>query len=299
VTTIGEALREGRALLAEAGVAEGARDARLLLAAASGLDTAKLVADDLALLPEPARAVYDAYLDRRAEGEPVARILGVAEFWSLPFRVGPATLAPRADTETLVEAALEEARRFPETLTIADLGTGSGAIVVALLSELPQATAVATDISEEALAIARENAAANGVAGRVRFELADFRKGPEGTFNLVVSNPPYVRSGDVDALEREVRDYDPHVALDGGSDGLDAYRAILSRAGSLVAEDGTILFEVGYDQADSVARLCREAGLGEVRFRRDLGGVERVVIASETMSESNSEMAKKALGKLP
>jgi release factor glutamine methyltransferase len=231
-------------------------------------------------------------------GEPVARILGHAEFWGLDFKLNPATLVPRPDTETLVEAVLEGVRRFPETLTLCDLGTGSGAIAIALLTELEEAQAVATDISEEALAAARANAEAHHVVERMRFVNVDFADGPEGPCDVVVANPPYIRSGAIAELPAEVNEHDPRVALDGGPDGLAAYRAILRRAESLLADHGFFAFEVGYDQGESVAALCRETGLSDVLIRRDLAGRERVVTGRQTFLGANPKVAKKALGKV-
>ncbi len=295
--TYAEALVEGRAALKTAGT-DAARDARLLLAAAAELDMAELVARSGDTLPAIAQARFSAYLKRRSAGEPVARILGYAEFWGLDFKLNAATLVPRPDTETLVEAVLEEARRFQPTLKLCDLGTGSGAIAIALLTELKEARAVATDISEEALAAARANAEAHHVADRVRFVKVDFAEGPEGPFDIVVANPPYIRSAAIAELSAEVNEHDPLAALDGGPDGLAAYRAILRRAGSLLTEHGFFAFEVGHDQGESVAALCRETGLSDVLIRRDLAGRERVVTGRQTFLGANRKVAKKALGKV-
>ncbi len=295
--TYAEALGEGRAALKAAGV-DAARDARLLLAAAAGLDMAALVAQSADVMPAVAQDIYRTYLKRRNGGEPVARILGEAEFWGLSFKLNDATLVPRPDTETLVEAVLDQAHRLPEAATICDLGTGSGAIAIALLSELKDARAIATDISDEALSMARSNAEAHGVAGRMRFLKIDFAAGPEGPFDVVVANPPYIRSAAIAGLPAEVREHDPRAALDGGPDGLDAYRAILSRLGSLLAEGGLIALEVGYDQGESVAALCRDACLSGVVVRRDIAGRERVVSGRQTFFGTNLKTAKKALGKV-
>lgn len=295
--TYAEALAHGRAALTAGDIATAAFDARLLLAAAAALDMAALIARVRDPMPPLAEERYDTYLKRRAAGEPVARILGRAEFWGLTFKLNAATLVPRPDTETLVEAVLEKARGLPTTITICDLGTGSGAVAIALLSELPEACAVATDITEDALQMARANAEAHGVADRMRLVKMDFAEGPDGPFDVVVSNPPYIRSDAIRGLPREVCEHDPFAALDGGGDGLDAYRAILSRVGKLVA-GGVLALEVGYDQADSVAALCRKAGLSRVGLRRDLAGHARVVTASETLSQANPKAAKKALGKV-
>ncbi len=294
--TYAEALAKGRAALAS--VADASLDARLLLAAAAGFDMAALVSRSGDGMPAIAQARYDAHLKRRSSGEPVARILGRAEFWGLDLKLNSATLVPRPDTETLVEVVLENAHRLPAAPTICDLGTGSGAIAIALLSELREARAVATDISAEALAAARLNAEAHGVAGRVSFLNVGFAEGPDGPFDVVVSNPPYIRSEAISGLPKEVREHDPRVALDGGEDGLAAYRAILSRVGTLLASGGLIAFEVGYDQGESVAALCRDAGLSDVAVRCDLSGHERVVSGRQTVFGTNPKMAKKALGKV-
>lgn len=299
MTTYGEALLTARASLAEAGVEGAALDARLLLAAASGLDAARLVARGPEDLPPVAKATFDHHIARRRAGEPVARILGEKEFWSLPFWVGPTALVPRPETETLVEAALAGiGGRFPPDLTICDLGTGTGAILIALLRELPEARGVGTDIAPEALAVARLNAERLGVMERIDLVEADFAVAPDGPFHAVVANPPYIRSEAIGMLAKEVRDHDPRLALDGGADGLAAYRSILSRIDALLAPGGFLGFEVGDGQGEDVTRLCREAGLAELCYHPDLTGRARVVTAVRTMPEKAPETAKKALGKV-
>jgi release factor glutamine methyltransferase len=280
MTTYGAALVAGRVALEREGVETAALDARLLLAAAAGIDMAALISRDGEKLPDLADEAYRNHLRRRQGGEPVARILGEVEFYGLSFALGADTLVPRPETETLVDVVLDEARRrFPPSVRICDLGTGSGAIAIALLSRLPEAQAVATDTSGNALQIAAENAGRHGVRARMTFHRVDFAEGPEGPFDVVVSNPPYVRSDAIPALQREVREHDPLRALDGGADGLSAYRTILGRIGALLARDGILAFEIGYDQGEPVARLCRKAGLNDVRVETDLGGRDRVVVA--------------------
>ncbi len=238
MTTYGEALVQARASLKKAGVASAALDARLLLSAASGLDMAALIARGRDDLPPVAQAAFEDHMERRLKGEPVARILGEKEFWGLPIKLGKAALVPRPETETLVEVVLAEIEgRFCPGVTICDLGTGSGAILVALLKELPEARGLGTDISEEALTVARLNAERHRVDGRARFERVSFAQGPGAysggvSFDVVVANPPYIRSDAIDSLQPEVRDHDPPAALDGGADGLDAYRAILATVSS-------------------------------------------------------------------
>ena len=298
MTTYGEALAAARAALAEAGVANAALDARLLLAAASRHDMAALVARGREDLPAIAQAAFDGHIKRRLSGEPVARILGEKEFWGLPIKIGAAALVPRPETETLVEAVLlETKRRFAPDVTIADLGTGTGAILIALLTELPEANGVATDISERALAVARLNGERLGVEDRLRFECVSFAQGPLGPFHVVVANPPYIRSDAIDGLQPEVRDYDPRAALDGGADGLAAYRSILRRIDSLLLAGGLLGFEVGSEQGESVAALCRRAGLNEVSVHADLAGHGRVVTAIRTIPALKSKGQKKRLEK--
>jgi len=299
MTTYAAALAEARAALERASIENAALDARVLLAAAAQLDMAGLIARGKDILPHLAQARFRNHIVRRSAGEPVAHILGEAEFWGLPIRLNAATLAPRPDTETLVEIVLEEARRrMAPDVRICDLGTGSGAIAIALLKELPEARALATDISGEALAMARRNAERLGVLARLELRKVSFVEGPAGPFDIVVSNPPYVRSGEIETLQREVRDHDPRAALDGGPDGLAAYRTILGRAGELLGEKSFIAFEVGYDQSETVAALCRAAGLSEVRIVKDLAGNGRVVVAGREAAGEASGDAKKTLGKI-
>ena len=296
MTTYGEALAAARAGLRQAGASSAALDARLLLGAAAGLGTAALIARSRDPIPPLAKATFDAHVRRRLAGEPVARIIGEKEFWGLAFALHPATLEPRPDTEILVDVVLAEARRrFPRDLSICDLGTGSGAIIVTLLAELPGAQGTATDVSEEALAIAQRNAERHGVAERLRFQLADFASGPDGAFDVVASNPPYVASGDIDRLDRAVRDFDPRAALDGGPDGLAAYRAIVGRLPARLAKGGLFVVETGHDQSDVVAGLCRGAGLDDVAIVPDLAGIGRVVRASASACWPPRRLRKKRL----
>lgn len=297
MTTFGKALADARATLRAAGVESAGLDSRLLLADAAGLDMARLIGCAGEEMPDAVRETFAAHVERRRCGEPVDRILGVREFWGLPFRIDASTLAPRPETECLVEAVLTEAWQRGGGLTICDLGTGSGAIVVALLTELPQARALAIDLSPGALKMARINAQAHGVAGRIRFRLGDFAQEPDEAFDVVVANPPYIGSGEIGGLDSGVRDHDPHMALDGGPDGLDAYRNILARVDTLMKPGGFAAFEIGRGQDAAVMDLCRAAGLGGVRLRRDLAGIGRVVMASMP-PDSAGRPAKKALGKV-
>jgi release factor glutamine methyltransferase len=299
MTTFGEALAAARSALTDIGAESAGLDARLLLAAASKLDLAALIARGPEDLSAIAQAAFDEHIRRRLAGEPVSRILGEKEFWGLPIAVGAAALVPRPETETLVEVALAAARRrFASQITICDLGTGTGAILIALLTELPEARGVATDVSQGALAIAQRNAERLGVASRIEFRNDDFASGPSGRFNMIVANPPYIRSGAIDELQREVRDHDPRVALDGGVDGLAAFRSILGRIDSMLVAGGFLGFEVGADQGQTVAALCRATGLSEVCVHPDLARQGRVVSAVRTMPATALQTEKKRLEKL-
>jgi release factor glutamine methyltransferase len=259
--------------------ANAALDARLLVAHALGLDRTTLVlADDQAVSEEDAARAM-ALAERRIAGEPVARILGEKEFWSLRFRLSADTLAPRPDTETLVAAALDaisQAGRRDENLAILDLGTGTGAILLALLSELPAAFGVGVDIAEGAAATARENAVRLGFDSRAGFVVGDWAAPIGGRFDLVVANPPYIPTGEICRLPVEVRRHDPDMALDGGSDGFSGHRAVLGALDRLLAPNGLAFIEVGAGQADAVAGLAAALGFA-TRRHLDLAGIERVV----------------------
>ena len=287
MTSYRYALASARRRLADSGIDTAALDGRLLLAAAIGLDAGALVARDAEPLPPLAIEVFDTYLQRRLAREPVSRILGEKEFCGLPFRLGPAALVPRAETEILVEAVLVELRRrrLPRA-AICDLGVGSGAILISLLVALPEAHGVGVEISEAALDVARENAERLGVATRVSFHRGDFAGGPAGPFDVVVSNPPYIRRDAIDLLEPEVRIHDPRIALDGGADGLDAYRAILARLPDLLAPYGIVALEVGHDQSEDVSALCAAAGLNHIGVQSDLSGIARVVTGCATKRQA-------------
>jgi release factor glutamine methyltransferase len=253
-------------------------DARLLLAHAMEIEPARLATcGDDPVPPEVERRAV-SLVERRIAGEPVARIVERQEFWSLDLVLGPDTLVPRPDTETLVEAVLaylDRGGRRDEPLRLLDIGTGSGAILLALLSELPLASGVATDCVEGALDTARGNARRLGLDGRALFIASDWARAVDGRFDLVVANPPYIRSGAIAGLQIEVARFDPHIALDGGSDGLDAYRSILSDLDRLLSRGGRGFFEIGFDQADAVSLLAEKQGFA-TGFHRDLAGIERV-----------------------
>jgi release factor glutamine methyltransferase len=256
-------------------------DARMLVGAVLGLDlTGMIAAAGRLVTPDQSARIEDS-ARRRLAGEPVARILGVKEFWGLPLQLSPATLVPRPDTETVVELALEMWRATPDPdhrRRIADIGTGSGAILLALLSELPDTYGVGTDISVAALQTARSNAVGLALADRAGFVACDYAAALSRPFDLIVSNPPYVRSAHVPDLAAEVRDHDPHRALDGGADGLDAYRALVPQAARLLRPGAALVVEAGHDQSRDIQGLMTAAGLTLERPpKADLAGVRRAV----------------------
>jgi release factor glutamine methyltransferase len=261
-------------------------DARILVGAALGLDLTGLIAAASRPLTSEETGRVEQYARRRLAGEPVARILGFKEFWGLSLRLSAATLVPRPDTETIVELALTllSGRRLPNPRpSIADIGTGSGAILLALLSETPQAYGVGTDISEEALRTAKANAARLGFKERTAFVACNYAAALSGPFDLMVSNPPYIRSAEIASLASEVRDHDPPGAVDGGADGLDAYRAIIPQAARLLASGGVLIVEAGLGQSGHIQELMSVAGLTlEGPPRADLGGVVRAVAGRRT-----------------
>jgi release factor glutamine methyltransferase len=266
----------------QAGIDSAEADARLLMTHALGIDRTELVANgDRALKPDEIKEI-ERLAARRLKHEPAARIFGRKEFWSLNLHVSPAVLVPRPETETVVEATLDvvvgDALQM-EKLRILDIGTGSGALLLALLSELPNATGTGTDISVAALDVARANAERNDLAGRCTFIACDIAAGLQGPFDLIVSNPPYVAHGDIASLPPEVRDYDPTLALDGGAEGLDGYRAIAADACLLLAPGGRLIVELGAGQEAAVRALFTKAGLTVAAARDDLAGIPRALSA--------------------
>ena len=268
MTTVAALLRAGAARLAASGIDEPRREARILLAHAAGLTPAEILTDGARCIdPAP----FTALLARRATREPMALVLGIQEFWSLRFAVSPDTLVPRADSEAVVEAALS----LPAPARVLDLGTGTGCLLLAVLSERPHAWGVGVDRVPAAAALARCNAGALGLATRTAFLAADWTAPLAGQFDLVLSNPPYVRRADILGLQAEVRNHEPASALDGGPDGLDAYRHIVPALPSLLAPGGYAVLEIGEGQGEAVSALAQAAGVRPVGLRRDLSGMER------------------------
>ena len=272
-------VREVRRLLAQrlmrAGSGTAGLDARLLI---EGSLATENPAPDMIMPPE-ALARLRGFAARRLAGEPVWRILGEREFWSLRFKLSPATLEPRPDSETIVEAALAELKgRRDEPLSLLDLGTGTGCLLIALLSELPHATGLGIDLSQEACDTAAGNAALNGVAERAAFRQGCWTEGLSGRFDLIVSNPPYIPSSEIPGLSVEVREHDPILALDGGADGLAPYRSFARTLPGLLAPGGIVVFEIGAGQGPDVVALMQAGGLEFRGSRHDLGGHERALI---------------------
>jgi release factor glutamine methyltransferase len=280
-STIDVARRGWAARFRAGGIDSPELDARIIVGHALSLDHAALAASGARSLSPAEATAIAALAQRRLAHEPVARIVGIKEFWSLDLRVNTATLVPRPETETIVTATLAAvAARGPRqrALCIADLGTGSGAILLALLSELPNAFGIGTDLSPRALAIARHNARRLGLT-RAAFIACDIAAALRAPFDVIVSNPPYVASGDLATLPPDVRLFDPHLALDGGPDGLRFYRTIAAAAPALLAPDGVLVVELGAGQAEPVAALFAAAGLAPSPARPDLNGVPRALVA--------------------
>jgi release factor glutamine methyltransferase len=279
MTTLAEMMAHMRTRLAAAGIEDPAAEARILVGGLLDLQRVDFITKgDDQLGPEDEKRADEA-IERRIGGEPPYRILGRRSFYGLEFKLSRDTLEPRPDTEILVDAVLEALQgRQSEALRIVDLGTGTGAICLALLSQLPDARGLGVDLSEDALATARENAALNGLAARFETQASDWFEKISGSFDVIVSNPPYIPSKVISSLDREVRDHDPHLALDGGADGLDAYRAIANGARPFLAKNGLIAVETGFDQRQTVEQVFRKNGFLLVRARKDYGGHDRVQI---------------------
>ncbi len=294
-TSIARALAAAAARLAAAGVADPRRDARLLIAAAIVAGPERLIAEPERVLDGAEAARIEASIARRAAREPVSRILGRRGFWSLDLEITPDTLDPRPDSETLVAAVLERIGAqglAGAPLSVLDLGTGSGCLLLALLSELPAATGLGLDISAAALQVARRNARKLGLSHRARFAAADWAgdwagdcagdwgAGLDGSWQVIISNPPYITEAEIGELAPEVARYDPRLALTAGFDGLDAYRKLLPQAARLLEGGGMLALEVGCGQQDAVTALLAASGFLPLGRYRDLGGSERCLLAS-------------------
>jgi release factor glutamine methyltransferase len=276
--TVGTALQAAVGRLYAAGIDTARLDARLLLGDVLQLEPADLVAHPERPLAAPESERFRALIERRCRHQPVSQLLARREFWGLTFRVTADTLIPRPETETVVEQALAGIADRGQPIRVLDLGTGTGCLLLTLLHELPQATGLGIDRSPGALAVARANAEALGLAGRAEFRLGNWTEGLTESFHLIVSNPPYIATPDMDRLVPEVLRHEPHLALDGGRDGLDCYRAITRGLAGVLRPDGRLLLEIGADQSDSVPAVFAAAGLACTARHNDLAGLPRCLV---------------------
>lgn len=296
--TAAELLTAAAGRLVEAGIENPRREARLLLNLALGIDAnARLPEREIA--PADA-ALFETFVARRAGHEPYSRIAGRHEFWSLDFALSPDTLDPRPDSETLIEAALERIADRAAPLSVVDFGTGTGALLLALLSELPNATGIGVDISAGAVETARRNAAALGLSARAGFVLGRWGEGLTTPADVIVTNPPYISAKDMSRLPPEVREFDPAAALDGGPDGLSAYRELALDLKRLLSESGIALCEIGAGQAPAVTAIMAASGLDLTGSRADLAGIERCLVFEQRKkvgkSRNNGLMNQKIVG---
>ena len=280
--TLVQAWNGAKARLQAAGVDGPVIDARLLVEAAAGASRTDIIADPHRLLSDDQAATLEGFIARRERREPVSHILGRKGFWKIMLQVNANVLTPRPDTETVVELVL---RDLPEgkPFSILDLGVGSGAILLAILAERPAGKGLGIDVSDEALAVARENAANLGLAGKVALLRGDWTRGlGDASFDVVVSNPPYIRSAEIEGLAPEVRDHEPRLALDGGADGLDAYRELAPEILRVLKPGGRFAVEIGFDQAAEVEALFKAAGAQGLATHKDLANRDRVVAGAKS-----------------
>jgi len=271
--TIYDALKTATTWLTDAGIPNADVDARVLLAHAMDCEPSRLIImEDDEVHPDVFRT-FDGYLAAREKFQPVSQIIGGREFWGRWFSVTPDVLDPRPETESLIEAALQQGP-FQRIL---DLGTGSCILAVTLIAEWTEARAIAIDISSEAIAIAGKNAAAHDVADRVNLIVSNWFDAVAGQFDLIVSNPPYIAAAEMAGLSPDVRNWEPFLALTPGGDGLESYRTIASMLGKFLADDGLALFEIGHTQGADVGKVFQDAGFANVTISQDLGGKDRVV----------------------
>ncbi len=282
--TLGSLVADATMALGRAGIEQPRREARLLIAAAIGSGPETVLGYPERPLSGSEKRMAEALVARRCAREPLSRILGRREFWGLPFQLSPATLDPRPESETLVEAVLDSLDDKTRPLRLLDLGTGSGCLLLALLSALPAAEGLGVDRAPEALRTAAANARALGLAERARFAASDWGAALAGGWDLVVCNPPYVVEGEIAGLAPEVAAHDPRLALSGGPDGLDAYRSLIPGLLHLLVEGGFAVLEIGVGQAEAVVGLLGEAGLRCRAPRRDLAGHDRCILAVRVAS---------------
>ena len=271
-----------RTMLRKAGVEEATQASREMVCAAAGKTKEELLRDGaLYAAPEVERSAYNL-AQRLISGEPVAYLVGEWEFYGLPLDISPAVLIPRPDTEVLVSQVIEKAKDLTECRAL-DLCAGSGCIGLALAANVPHARVLLGELDDEALKICRQNIRRNNLTARVTSMRLDAREKPSrnlGEFHIIVSNPPYIPTADIDTLDTSVKDHEPRLALDGGADGLDFYRAIIEKWRDALTKDGMLFFEVGIGQADEVLRMMRSSGFGDVQIVKDLNGIPRVVFGT-------------------
>ena len=276
--TLSAVLRGAAEELRNAGVPDAMSDARILAATALGLTREDMLREPHREIDPAALVAFGKMIARRCGREPVSRILGAREFRSLAFRLGPDTLDPRPDSEIIVEAAVAYGERFPEPVRVLDICTGTGCLLLALLNELPDAVGVGTDIARGAVEIAARNAGEHNLSDRTTFVRTNWTDGIEGRFDVVVSNPPYIETAEIATLAPEVSDYDPMTALDGGADGLDAYRDLADRLARSLAPEGVAVIEIGAAQSEAVTQIFTLAGFPLVETRHDFGGHPRCLV---------------------
>jgi len=275
--TIADALEGARRTLSAAGIPNPRLEARLLASHVLGMTIEMIMGYPERPVAHEYKAELEIAVGRRARREPLAHIVGHREFWSLPFCVTPNTLVPRPDTESLVEAVLEWLDDSKAGVRILDLGTGTGCILLSLLAELPMAWGVGVDASVDALHVARQNADTLGLANRAEYVRSDWANAVKGDFDIVISNPPYIADGDIVSLEPEVARFEPRLALSGGTDGLDAYRAIVPQLGRLLAPRGAAFLEIGAGASADVTKLIRNHSFEHIEIKDDFAGVPRCV----------------------
>ncbi|MDP2698414.1 peptide chain release factor N(5)-glutamine methyltransferase [Thalassospira sp.] len=284
--TLGSLMADGTLRLQQAGCDTPRLDARLLLSAATGMDSGRIMAFTDETVEDAQVTIFDALIDRRRAREPVSRILGRRDFWRYSFALNEATLDPRPDSETLVAWCIEKITAMGGQRWLVDFGTGTGCLLLSVLADVPDATGMAIDISPRAIDCARDNAVALGVDGRCDFYVSDWDASlPSGhvchNFDAVISNPPYIARPEMAGLSAEVRDYDPEIALTDGADGLSAYRILARVAYERLRPGGFVMFEIGRGQEADVSALLEQAGFAGIAYRKDLGGIIRCVAADK------------------
>ena len=285
MATLLETYQKTKKTFKECGIDTPDLDARILVLHATGLKREDLIMHgDFSVTDEQAQNIQE-FETRRLAGEPVSRILGSREFFGMDFQLSEQTLDPRPDTEILVETVLNNIPARDKALRILDLGTGTGCIVLSLLASLPNAKAVAVDISEDAVATAQQNAKELGLSARCDIRVLDWKEQGVvkelGQFDILVSNPPYIRTLDIETLSLEVKEFDPYAALDGGTDGLDCYREIADILPDLLKEDGICAVEIGWDQAEDVKKILHDAGFTQQIVEKDLAGHDRCIFSTK------------------